>query len=246
MSTHTQAEEQRLLEEIKQHADPEYAQVVSKTIPSGLRVYGLRVFEIRQIVRAWKRTHMNITHEDLLKLVEELWKGQFREQRIVALELLQLYPGWIPQLSQAHLERWRQDLDNWELTDVLGVRVLAVWLLADLEERSRYLWHLLADQDVWSRRLALVSTVGLNRAGKGNASADLTLELVERAKEERHPMITKAVSWALRVLGKKHPEQVLTYVAHNREFLAGHVVREVTKKVRSGRNNGNLKKRKSL
>ena len=124
-----QAEKRHLLNQINEYADPEYAQVISRTIPSGLEVYGLRVFELREIVRAWRRAHKDVVAEDLLALAEALWEGASREERMLALELLQHYPQHIPNLAWSSFERWRRDLDNWELTDVLGVGVLGLWVL---------------------------------------------------------------------------------------------------------------------
>jgi 3-methyladenine DNA glycosylase AlkD len=51
-------------------------------------------------------------------------------------------------------------------------------------------------------------------------------------------MITKAVSWMLRDLSKKHPDRVAAYLEGNRDLLAGHVVREVDNKLKTGLKSG--------
>ena len=124
-----EAERQHLLDQTKEYADPAYEKVIRRSIPSGLNVYGLRVFELRKIVRTWRRAHEEVGLEDLLALVEALWAAASREERMIALELLQQYPRWIRDLTWAHFDRWRRDLDNWELTDILGVGVLGLWML---------------------------------------------------------------------------------------------------------------------
>lgn len=233
-----EAEKRYLLDQIKQHADPSLQEVISRVIPTGLKVYGLRTTVLRQIAGAWQRAHERIAREDLLVLVEAMGHGESREERIVALELLRHYSRWIPDLTWAHLERWRRGLDNWELTDVLGVGILGPWVLGDPDARLSHLKHLIADEDVWSRRLALVSTEGLNRADKGITFPAVTLDLIDRVKQERHPTITKAISWALRVMIKKHPNEVAAYLEDNRGALATHVVREVSNKLKTGRKIG--------
>jgi len=235
---YVQAEKQHLLDRINEYADPEYAQVISRTIPSVLEVYGLRVFELREIVRAWRRGHKDVVAEDLLALAEALWDGQSREERMLALELLQHYARYIPQLTWSRFERWRRDLDNWELTDVLGVGVLGPWVLDDPDGRAQHLRDLIADEDVWSRRLGLVGAIGLNRARKDASFPELTFQLIDEVREERHPLITKAVSWMLRDLSKKHPDRVAAYLEKNRDVLAGHVVREVANKLKTGLKSG--------
>ncbi len=228
------AERRYLLGEIQQRVDPEYRSGVSMAVPTGLRVYGVRVPRLREIARAWHRTHKGIGREDLMALVEALWDGESREERVLALMLLQRYKRWIPALTWVHFDRWRRGLDNWELTDGLGVRILGAWVLDDPEARLHHLRDLIADEDVWSRRLALVATVWLNRGRKDVSFPNFTLELVDRVKAERHPMITKAVSWALREMTKKHPDRVAAYLEENRDILAPHIVREVGNKLRTG------------
>ena len=238
----TETEKQRLLDQIKLHAEPGWREVTSRVIPTRLKIYGLRVPVLREIARDWQSAHKEVAREDLLLLVEALWDGESREERMVALELLQHYPHSIPDLTWAHFERWRRDLDNWELTDILGVAILGPWVLGDPEARVEHLRDLIADEDLWSRRLALVSTVGLNRGRKGIGFPALTLELIDQVKAERQPMITKALSSTLRVMGKKHPDRVMAYLEENRDVLAPHVVREVNNKLKTGVKSGRSKK----
>lgn len=232
-----ETERQHLLEQIRQHADPEYQATVSRVVPTGLKVYGLRVPQLRDIVRAWVRDHKQVACHDLVALVDSLWNGDSREERMLFTYLLEHYKHLVPDLTRAHFERWRRGLDNWEMTDGLGW-VLALWLSADPDTRLDYLGELIADEDVWSRRLALVATATINRGHTDFTIPDLTLELIDRVKEERHPMITKAVSWALREMTKSHPDRVAAYLERNREVLAAHVVREVNNKLRTGVKSG--------
>ena len=233
-----QTETQRLLGQIKAQADPPYQGVIQRSIPSPLQVYGLRVWQIRQIVRAWRREHRDVSIDDLLPLVEALWAGESREERLIALELPQHYPFALSQLIWEHFDRWRRDLDNWELTDVLGVGVLGPWVAASIERREQHLWHLVQDQDIWSRRLGLVSIVGLNRARAGVDLTSLALWLIDRVKEEPDRTMTRAISWVLRELGKDHPGEVAAYLEENGDLLPNHVLREVTNKLTTGRKDG--------
>lgn len=231
-------ERQELLAQIQEHVDPKYQEGMGMAVPTGLKVYGVRVPQLREIARGWQRAHRAVAREDLMALVERLWDGESREEKMLASYLLQGYKRWISDLTWAHFERWRQGLDNWEVTDGLGVRTLGPWLLADPEARLDHLEDMIGDEDMWSRRLALVATVWLNRGYKGFSAPDLTLALIERVKKERDPMITKAISWALREMTKTHPDRVDAYVQENRDVLAAHIVREVNNKLRTGLKSG--------
>jgi 3-methyladenine DNA glycosylase AlkD len=229
-----EAERQQLLAQICQHAEAEYRAGATMVTRTQLKVYGVRVPHLRQIARDWQRAHKQVTHEDLMALVEMLWNGESQEERLLAIELLGRYRRRIPDLTWDRFDRWRRKVDNWGLTDALGTGILGPWLLADPEGRLDYLRDLIADEEVWSRRLALVATVPINRGHTGFTIPDLTLELIDRVKAGRHPMITKAVSWALRERTKTHPARVSVYLEENRDVLAAHVVREVSNKLRTG------------
>jgi 3-methyladenine DNA glycosylase AlkD len=234
------AERQHLLEEIRELAEPEHRAGMMRVTSTRFRVYGVRVPELREIARTWQRAHKQIGRAGLLALLDALWDGESREEQLLVIYLLGHYKRWIPDLTRAQFDRWRRDVDNWEVSDGLAQWVLAPWILADPDARLSYLWDLIDDEDVWSRRLALVTTVGLNRSRKDVAFPDLSLALVDRVKAERHPMITKAVSWALRGLIKTHPDRVAAYLEENRATLAAHAVREVTNKLRTGLKSGKV------
>jgi 3-methyladenine DNA glycosylase AlkD len=233
-----------LLEQIKGCVDSGHPGVADRTAPTGLKVYGVKVPELRKIAKAWYRAHKDIAQDDLFALVQALWESGSREERQVAFYLLEHFERRVPDLPKAHFEHWRRDLDSWVETDGLGW-MLAVWLAGDPSARLDYLWELIGDEDVWSRRLALVPLARINRGELGFTVPGLAFQLIDRVKEERHPMITKAVSWVLRETTKTHRDAVAVYVEENRDVLAGHIVREVENKLRtglkSGRNSGGEK-----
>jgi 3-methyladenine DNA glycosylase AlkD len=229
-----------LLDQIKQNANPQNQTSVHKTAPTQLKVYGVRVPNLRKITRAWYREHQQISREELLTLVEILWNDESHEARQVVTYLFEHYKTIAPTLTRSHFEYWRQGLDNWVITDNLGW-LLGMWVLADPDSRLDYLEMLITDEDVWSRRLPLVAIVRINRGDTGFTAPELTLQLVNQVKEERHPMMTKAISWVLREMSKKYREQVSAYLTENKEVLASHVVREVKNKLQTGLKSGKAK-----
>ena len=158
-----QTERQHLLEQIRQHAEREYQAGSMMVMRTQLKVCGVRTPHRRQITCIWQRAHKQVTHEDLMALVEMLWDGESQEERALGMELLVRYLRRIPDLTWDHFERWRHKVDNWGLTDGLGINILGPWLLADPDARLDYLWDLIANEDAWSRRVAPVATVPINR-----------------------------------------------------------------------------------
>jgi 3-methyladenine DNA glycosylase AlkD len=232
------AERKKLVLALRQSADAEYKTGAAAVMKTELDLHGVRVPVMRQIARDFQRAHRGAPWEQVLEVVEALWDGASQEERTLAILILGYSGRKVPELEWAHFDRWRRKLGNWGLTDALGVIVLGPWIEADMEARLGVLEELIKDEDLWSRRLALVATAPINRGHKGITIPDLTLRLVDKVKSERHPMITKAVSWALRELTKMHQAHVTSYLKKNRATLAPLVVREVENKLRTGLKSG--------
>lgn len=226
-------EHEELLKNLVAESDPKYQAGSQMVMKTRLRVYGVRTPNLRAITRSWSESHGSSGWSEVLGYVERLWISESQEERAVAILLLERYKRRIPQLEWDHFDRWRKLLDNWGLTDGLGTLVFSPWLAADFAGRRDHLWFLIGESDVWSRRLALVGTVHLNRTHT-TFIPDVTFGLIDRVKHERDPMITKAVSWALRELIRTDKPGVARYLDDNRSTLASLVVREVTNKLRTG------------
>lgn len=82
-----QTERQHLLDEIERRVDAEYQAGVSMAVPTGLKVYGVRVPQLRDLAGAWARTHKEVAREDLIALVDALWNGKSREERLLVIYL---------------------------------------------------------------------------------------------------------------------------------------------------------------
>jgi hypothetical protein len=189
----------------------------------------------RRTIRAWLRQHCEWHLESVITLAELFWFGARRDDAI-PIELIGLSRREIPDLPWSFFERWRKPLCTWHDTDGLGIYVFGPWLTADVASRSGKLEKLIRSPQICSRRLALVGTVVLNRRHE-TAIPELTLKLVDRVAAERDPLVTKAVSWALRELSKTHGDLVARYVEENSGRLPAIAVREVRNKLRTGLKN---------
>ena len=187
-------EKRALLDEVGKHVDAKYRKAMSSVVPTGLTILGVRVPVLRRVAAAWQRTHKTEIRVEVMELIEAFWEGKSREERLLAVYILSRYKRWIPDLAWKDLDRWRRKVDNWEVGDGLAMWVLSPWIAADPDARLDHLRTLISDGDMWSRRLALVATVPLNRNHEDSAASDLTFELVDVVKAEREAMITKAVS----------------------------------------------------
>jgi 3-methyladenine DNA glycosylase AlkD len=140
-------------------------------------------------------------HRDLpLDECERLLRSEVHEHRFVALAILR---GRFERGDRAERETIaglylanRDRVNNWDLVDAS-----APYVLADRVRRAprKLLDPLLRSASVWDRRIAVLATFSLIRAGE----FDETLRCCEALLADEHDLIHKATGWMLREVGKR-------------------------------------------
>lgn len=200
----------RALAEVANPADAAQAQRFFKAGPGqygeGDVFIGVRVPATRAIVRRFR----GLSLDEIDRLLDD----PEHEHRLAGLLLLieagrrDLEPAVDRYL--AAIARGR--VNNWDLVDSSAEHLLGRWLL----DRDRGLLdRFAASDDLWERRVAVLSTFAFIKAG----DASTTLRLAERLLGDRHDLIHKAVGWMLREVGKRVDRGVL------RGFLDAHAAR---------------------
>lgn len=188
-------------------ADPDHARQLTrffKTAPGeygeGDVFAGIRVPAIRKVTKAFAALPLDA--------VDTLLDSPIHEHRFAGLLLL------VDRFTRAGRARTRDDelqrhiahrylaavlrgrVNNWDLVDVSALYILGDWLY----DRPRDLvFELGADEDLWRRRVALLTTFGFIRRG----DASTTLDLAARVLDDRRDLTQKATGWMLREVGKR-------------------------------------------
>jgi 3-methyladenine DNA glycosylase AlkD len=94
-------------------------------------------------------------------------------------------------------------INNWDLVDVTAPAIVGQYLI----DRDRtVLMRFARSQNIWERRIAIVSTFAFIR----NGDPSTTFIIAELLMNDSHDLIHKAVGWMLREVGKRCGEGVLT------------------------------------
>ncbi|HEY1881132.1 MAG TPA: DNA alkylation repair protein [Caulobacteraceae bacterium] len=198
-------------------------------LPSGYTKY---VRDLRRgRSRAWKSMSADFIHG--VALEARAWD----RRRWLGYELIRFHKAAFAALDNERVARLAEGLDSWDSVDGLG-RILtgAAWAQGLISDGLVEVWS--RSPDRWMRRLALVTTIGLNMpADGGNIDARRTLAICARLAADRDDMVEKALSWALRVLATREPAAVVAFVADHEGVLAARVKREVRNKLSSGLKN---------
>ncbi len=197
-----------LKRDLEQLADPVTAANRARFFKTAAGQYGEGDQFIGLTVPAQRRVagqYVKLSLED----VAELLASAIHECRFIALAILvDQYRRAAPDQKQrlvdfylAHLGR----VNNWDLVDASAPYILGEHL-KDSEDRA--LDQLAASPDLWTRRVAMVATLAIIKAG----NVEPTLRIAEMLLSDRHDLIHKAVGWALREVGRVQRGQLLRFL----------------------------------
>lgn len=196
---------QQALRDIADPKRAEQTQTFFKTGPGeyseGDRFLGIRVPHQRSIAKQYR---------DLaLPEVGKLLRSGYHEDRFTALLILELQFKKAPGMNrQPIIDLYFENLsriNNWDLVDLSAPSIVGPWF----EDRSREPLYELADSDdLWERRISIVSTFHFIRQGE----LEPTLMLSDRLMNDSHDLIHKAVGWMLREVGKQETDVLTGYL----------------------------------
>lgn len=153
---------------------------------------GIRV----PVLRAHAKIHADLGIDEIGKLL----KSPFHEERLFALLLLvsRFSKSEAPvqkDIYEFYLRNTRY-INNWDLVDCSAHKVVGEYL----KDKSRDpLYGLAVSDDIWERRIAVISTLQLIKLGDFK---DL-LKISEILLQDDEDLIHKAVGWMLREVGNR-------------------------------------------
>jgi len=181
--------------------DPAYEWGMRRTVASQLPAHATRVPDIRKVASEWRRAHKGVEPAEVLALCDALWATGWREERIVAIALIEGSKELLRAVEwAAQVERWSRDLENWEHVDWLA-GVTGRLLIADgtLLAKTKALE---SSENPWQRRLGLVTLIVAFM--KGGVLREELAAMAERRAKDPHPLVRRAVVWARDRLKKDH------------------------------------------
>ncbi len=205
--------------------------------PTSQKVLGVTNPDIKELIKELKKQYSDWNPSNWIALCKALVATGVFECQVMAFELIGRDRKLLEALEYEDLSALGRNLDNWASVDHYTVGIFGVLWGRGVVQDS-HIDTLLKSDNFWDRRVAVVSTVALNlksRGGKGDTAR--TIAVCERVVDDRHDMIQKALSWALRELSRRDRDAVLTFMEQYEKRLANRVVREVNHKLEFGTKN---------
>lgn len=162
---------------------------------------GIRVPVLRQLAKK---------HRQLaLKNIQSLLRSQYHEQRLLAVIMLvnrykKSDDSSAALIFSSYINNTKY-INNWDLVDVSAPNIIG----AHLYKKNRKLLYALCRSDnLWERRIAIISTLYFIR----NSDYNDCLKITELLMHDPQDLIHKACGWMLRETGKKSEPTLIAFL----------------------------------
>ncbi len=179
---------QEVVTTLESLSNPENVAGMARFGIQGKRVLGISIPTLRKLAKEIGKNHT---------LAQELWDTGIHEARILA--------GYVDdpeEVTPAQMDRWAADFDSWDLCDQL---------CANLFDRTPYAF---AKAKAWSRcepefvrraGFALMAALAWHDGHTADQPFEEFFPMIVEGSTDGRNYVKKAVSWALRQIGKRNP-----------------------------------------
>ncbi|WP_284977391.1 DNA alkylation repair protein [Arthrobacter sp. efr-133-TYG-104] len=196
---------------LRSAADGDRARGAQAYMKSTMPSWGVRVPEVRRIVKASLEQFPLSTPDQVRDSALELWrKAGAREERYAAIDLtglklvaqdLEMMPVYEEMIRTG---AW------WDLVDGVSHRICTL-LISHRSMVTPLLLRWSTDDDMWIRRASITAQLG----AKGATDPSLLAAVIKPNLADKEFFIRKAIGWALREYSKTDPEWVRAFAAEN-------------------------------
>ena len=172
---------------LKAHADPRNVAGMARFGMSVEGRLGVSVPAMRRIAKAIGKNH---------RLALDLWKTGLAEARILASMIAE--PG---ALTERQMEAWVRDFDSWDVCDQVCMNLFEK---SPLARRKILEWSGREETFVKRAAFALVACLAWHDRGAPDEEFRAWLPVIVRGATDERNFVKKAVSWALRHIGKRN------------------------------------------
>ena len=163
----------------------------------GDRFLGVVVPEQRRIVKKYFSGRNTTSCSGTLRIVQELLRSEFHEERLTALLLLveQFKRGSAEEQASIfdfYLKNLRY-VNNWDLVDLSAPNIVGAFLL---DKDPSLLYTLAESEHLWTRRVAVLATFAFIRAGRFEPILTLAESLLIQ-KQETHACEYRVLFYSL-------------------------------------------------
>jgi 3-methyladenine DNA glycosylase AlkD len=210
-----------ILERLKSAADPKAVTGMARFGILVTTAYGVSIPQLRTLAREFGTDH---------DLAQELWAAGVHEARILASMIDD--PN---QVTDTQLERWVLEFDSWDLCDQCCINLFRKTAVA---YRKAIEWSARDEEFVKRAGFVLMAALAVHEKGAADSAFLPFLTIIKREAADNRHFVKKAISWALRQIGKRNrvldhaaletAEEMLANDSTTAHWIASDAIRELT------------------
>lgn len=212
--------------ELQARADPANAAPMQAYMKTEQPFYGVKKPDRQPVVKLM-RSYPPEDSADWQRRILTLWNLPHREERYLALDYMMLWRQYRKPAALPLCKRLAQEGAWWDLADWVAGRLVSPILLAHRAEVKPVMDEWVEDDDMWVRRVAILSQL----KHKAHTDEAQLYDYCLRRADEKDFFIRKAVGWALRDYSWTRPESVRDFLADHRDALSPLSYREAGKRL---------------
>ncbi len=198
-------------------------------------VRGVKTAYIRQLASRLAKEKGNDT-PFMVDILDMLYASPTYEERALAGYLLTQCKTMRTGLPLQRLVPWIGAQTGWAEIDTTCQSLMTASEVSNRwQEFVDLITHLSTSHKIQLRRASLVLLVKPLRESSSPELAELACATVDQLKKEKDSLITKAISWTLRSMVLLHTAHLTSYLKTNSSSLPKIAVREVTRKLATGK-----------
>jgi len=195
--------------------------------------------ELRIAAKNWVGQNKDFPVKDFEQLVTAFIQEPSALKKCMAGILLGYMPEQRSGLNPFLYEKWLECTVGWgEIDAICYGQFTAEEMLKNYKNWERLIKNLSKSDNINKRRASIVLLTKPVKQSQDKRLSELAFSIIDRLKNERDILITKAISWLLRNLIQLYREEVEEYLNSNRDVLPKIALRETLNKLRSGRKSG--------
>jgi len=188
-----------LKNELNNLSNKEHAHALQRFFKTGPGEYGEgdRFVGIKvPVLRSVAKKHYSLTYNEL----EVLISSPIHEERLTALFILvhkfkKADEGEKENIFNFYMQH-KKFINNWDLVDLSADKIAGAYLF---NKDVTILFELADSENLWDKRIALLSSFNFIK----NGVFDISLQLAEKLLYDKHDLIHKGVGWMLREIGNR-------------------------------------------
>ena len=204
-----------VLNRFRAHGEPLRVHQARADKNSQLEFLAIKVPVVRALVRQ-PFSFYSRPEADILAIWSDIWTSSaYFEVMSAALMYYQLQRENVSLAAWPQLATWADRVENWAHADSLA-GIYSFLLAQDVQQDSQAvlaqirIWN--ASENMWLRRISLVSLIHYTGKHAVFMPPDVVLPLVSNCLEDRRYYVQKAVGWVLREMANVHREEVRAYL----------------------------------